>query len=247
MNNLKKITITLVLALICATILFAGDVIVKDGQVDAEKVIFSTLESVDSNDCSGSNALSLGYQTTASGDYSIAVGDRTQAIGDGSFAAGQTSQAAGYCSIAVGYNAKTTASTGIHSVAMGYNAEAANCYTVAIGKSAKANGQYGLALGLNAEANGMRSVALGYGADANALYAIALGNCQNNVPSSFAVGFSDNVNFRIENGKANINCVLKLEPQATPPTGTLGCLYVKTDGTLYFHDGNDWKPVQLGQ
>ncbi len=246
MNNLKKITITFVLALICATILFAGDVIVQDGKVDAEKVIFSTLESVDSNDCSGANALSLGYHTTASGDYSMAVGDNTQAVGSGSFAVGRNSQAAGGLSIAAGYNAKTT-TAGIYSIAMGTGAEAASLYTVAIGKSAKANGQYGLALGLNAEANGIRSVALGHGADANALYAIALGNCQNNVPHSFAVGGSGDVDFRVEHGKADINGVLKLEPQATPPTGTLGCLYVKTDGTLYFHDGNDWKPVQLGQ
>jgi len=45
--------------------------------------------------------------------------------------------------------------------------------------------------------------------------------------------------------KVHINGVMRLEPQATQPTGALGDLYVGTDGKLYFHNGTGWKEVQL--
>jgi hypothetical protein len=45
--------------------------------------------------------------------------------------------------------------------------------------------------------------------------------------------------------KLHINGNLKLEPQATPPQGTLGDLYTGTNGKLYFHNGSGWKEVQL--
>jgi hypothetical protein len=45
--------------------------------------------------------------------------------------------------------------------------------------------------------------------------------------------------------KVHISGAMRLEPQATAPTGSLGDLYVGTDGNLYFHDGTSWKQVQL--
>ena len=45
--------------------------------------------------------------------------------------------------------------------------------------------------------------------------------------------------------KVHINGVMRLEPQAAPPTGALGDLYVSTGGDLFFHDGNGWQQVQL--
>jgi hypothetical protein len=45
--------------------------------------------------------------------------------------------------------------------------------------------------------------------------------------------------------KVHISGAMRLEPQATSPTGSLGDLYVGTDGNLYFHDGTSWKQVQL--
>lgn len=46
--------------------------------------------------------------------------------------------------------------------------------------------------------------------------------------------------------KVHINGVMRLEPQATQPSGALGDLYVGTDGKLYFHTGaGGWKEVQL--
>jgi len=45
--------------------------------------------------------------------------------------------------------------------------------------------------------------------------------------------------------KMHISGVMRLEPQSTPPSGGLGDLYVGTNGKLYFHNGTDWKEVQL--
>ena len=45
--------------------------------------------------------------------------------------------------------------------------------------------------------------------------------------------------------KVHISGAMRLEPQATAPTGTLGDLYVGTDGNLYFHNGVDWQEVAL--
>ena len=46
--------------------------------------------------------------------------------------------------------------------------------------------------------------------------------------------------------KVHINGVMRLEPQATAPTGALGDLYVNsTDNKLYFHNGTEWKEVSL--
>jgi len=66
----------------------------------------------------------------------------------------------------------------------------------------------------------------------------------NNSADSF---FNGNVGFGTETPvrKVHINGVMRLEPQATQPTGALGDLYVGTDGKLYFHNGTGWKEVQL--
>lgn len=45
--------------------------------------------------------------------------------------------------------------------------------------------------------------------------------------------------------KAHINGVMRLEPQASAPTGDLGDMYVNANGNLYFHNGTEWKQVQL--
>ena len=47
------------------------------------------------------------------------------------------------------------------------------------------------------------------------------------------------------NATVKIRDVIELEPQAAPPTGTLGSLYAGTDNKLYFHDGTSWKEVSL--
>lgn len=50
--------------------------------------------------------------------------------------------------------------------------------------------------------------------------------------------------------KVHISGAMRLEPQATAPSGTLGDLYVDLNGNLYFNDGSvgttGWRPVLLG-
>ena len=45
--------------------------------------------------------------------------------------------------------------------------------------------------------------------------------------------------------KLHISGAMRLEPQATAPSGALGDLYVNTNGKLYFHNGTEWKEVSL--
>ena len=46
--------------------------------------------------------------------------------------------------------------------------------------------------------------------------------------------------------KVHISGAMRLEPQATAPAGGKGDLYAGTDNKLYFHNGTEWKEVQLG-
>ena len=45
--------------------------------------------------------------------------------------------------------------------------------------------------------------------------------------------------------KVHIDGVIRLEPQAAAPAGGLGDLYVNQDGNIYFHNGTEWRAVQL--
>ena len=70
-----------------------------------------------------------------------------------------------------------------------------------------------------------------------ALYSPNMGNSY--IEGSLGVGTDD------PKQKVHINGVMRLEPQATAPTGALGDLYVSASGILFFHDGSGWKQVQL--
>jgi len=43
----------------------------------------------------------------------------------------------------------------------------------------------------------------------------------------------------------HIKDVMRLEPQSNVPSGGMGDLYAGTNGELYFHNGTDWKKIQL--
>lgn len=87
-------------------------------------------------------------------------------------------------------------------------------------------------------------------------YALYLSTPYNNVTGTSYALYSDNTNVSYVEGnlgvgtndpqqKVHVSGVLRLEPQATAPTGGLGDMYVGTDNKLYFHDGTSWKEVQL--
>lgn len=147
-----------------------------------------------------SNALSVGYNTSATGQASVALGNATTSTGTGSvalgngayargtgsvalgqgstgpssqfaFAAGAGAYANNYSSIALGmYNQ----STGYGSVAAGYGAYATGYGAVAVGYYNHASGMYSGAFGIGAAASGVSSVAIGQSA-ASGGGALALG------------------------------------------------------------------------
>lgn len=87
-------------------------------------------------------------------------------------------------------------------------------------------------------------------------YALYLSTPFSNVAGTAYALYSDNLNNSYMAGnlgvgtldpqqKVHITGVLRLEPQASAPTGGLGDLYVNADGTLFFHNGTEWRAVQL--
>jgi hypothetical protein len=87
-------------------------------------------------------------------------------------------------------------------------------------------------------------------------YGLYLSTPFSNVAGTAYALYSDNVNNSYMAGnlgvgtldpqqKVHITGVLRLEPQASAPTGGLGDLYVNADGTLFFHNGTEWRAVQL--
>jgi len=117
----------LILIVVCLGIVFAADVIVKEGTLEAENInATGTIEGAvfKSTGCtaSGTNAVAFGYETEASGDYSTAMG-----LGSLVW-----TTASGDCSTAIGMMAKAS---GDHSTAIGTSLTAGPAsWTTAIGK-----------------------------------------------------------------------------------------------------------------
>ena len=108
---------------------------------------------------------------------------------------------------------------------------------------------------ISGDAYGMFIGGDGSGSVAGNSYGLYLSTPFSNVTGTAYAFYSDNVNDSYMAGnlgvgtlvpqqKVHITGVLRLEPQAVAPTGGLGDFYVNTDGTLYFHNGTDWKAVK---
>jgi len=154
----------LILIVVCLGIVFAGDVIVKEGLVEGENVYATeTVEGVKfkSTGCTatGTKAVAFGTLTEASAPYSTAVGYDTTAGGTGvSTAMGCYTEANGAVSTAMGYD--TTAS-GDYSTAMGRSTDAIEDYSTAMGYNTTASGAYSTAMGYDTTASGGSSTAMG--------------------------------------------------------------------------------------
>ena len=173
----------LILIVVCLGIVFAGDVIVKEGLIEGVK-----FQSTGCSTADGLKAVAFGYETEATGDYSTAMGAGTTAIGGMSTAMGWNTEAIGSCSTAIG---RDTTASGSSSTAMGY--------------TTTASGAYSKAMGYNTTASGVYSTAMGYATTAGpTFFATAIGKSfNNNVQDSFAVGFGQ-MDFRVEIGKVTV-------------------------------------------
>ncbi len=58
------------------------------------------------------------------------------------------------------------------------------------------------------------------------------------MPGKVGIGISPQRSLHVDD-------IMRLEPQASAPTGGKGDLYAGTDGKLYFHNGSAWKEVSL--
>ena len=121
----------------------------------------------------GINAISLGYNTFALGDYSLAFGYGASA-GPASYttAIGLNANASGEASVALGME---TNSRGDQSTAMGYKTIAGGVYSTAIGQASYALGGISIAAGSYSNATDTSSVAIGEQVSSSGRASVALG------------------------------------------------------------------------
>mgnify|MGYP005801989131 CR=1 FL=1 len=136
---------------------------------------------------SGENAIALGYGATASGtfstalgrgatvndDYSIALGQGVTANGSSATALGRGATANFQNTIAIGYGAKTNKE---EAIAIGHSAYANFPNTIAIGYGAKANGTESTAIGVNCTVDANNSILIGAGANCDTDNTFQVGN-----------------------------------------------------------------------
>ena len=121
----------------------------------------------------GSQAVAMGNNTTASGLASTAMGDGTTASGKYSVAMGQSTTASNYYAVAMGISSQAS---GYGAVAAGTTTVAGGSgnYQVAMGSGSHASGDTSTAFGLSTTAGGTASTAMGAYASANANYSTAM-------------------------------------------------------------------------
>ncbi len=135
---------------------------------------------------SGNYSVAMGFQTNASGDYSVAMGSQTGAYGNNSVAMGLKTIAEGHQSFAAGSGTTAngtgsvamgagTNARGNYSVAMGSNTNAFKTGSVALGALTNATGKYSMATGVNTNAGGQGSFAGGKESKAYADYSFSFG------------------------------------------------------------------------
>jgi trimeric autotransporter adhesin len=138
----------------------------------------------------GTNAVAIGYGSTASSTESVAIGDSTSS-GINSIAIGENSTSSGNRSTAIGRNsfsgsadatavgAYSIATTGSYANAFGHHAYSYGQDGTSIGRAySSGTDSFAAAIGTNSSsygASGVSSIAMGEDAKANAAYAISMG------------------------------------------------------------------------
>jgi hypothetical protein len=131
-------------------------------------------------DASGDNAIALGAEATASGDFSMSL-MQSNAVGNFSFATGWGTYANGLYSTAIG---KQSNASGNSAVAMGYNTIASGDYSTAMGSSTTASGFASTAMGTQCSATSQSATAFGSACIASGSSSVSMGSL--NKSESFA-------------------------------------------------------------
>ena len=155
-------------------------------KVDANKISFFSVNPegfvVNSNEdnkgATGSHAMAIGIDASATGLFDTAIGKGALAGAGDAIAIGSNSKSTGSMATAIGERSEATASS---AVALGSAANASQNYAIAIGGAAKAKDYQTVAIGAYANALLENSIALGYLATAadNAYEGVAIGRSAN--------------------------------------------------------------------
>lgn len=218
----------LVLVLVSSVFVLAGDVVVKQGKIEAENIAATETiegEKFQSTGCdtsSGTKAVAFGYDTEASGNYSTALGAWTSAIQRFSTAMGYRTIASGDSATAMGAD---TIASGDYSTAMGEYTEASDDYCTAMGYQTTASKYYSTAMGSYSTASGMCSTAIGSDVTAGpAWFTTAIGRYStNDVAYSFTVGYGSDaqnhaVDLRVRSDLVNVYGDLEVDDKVTMGT-----------------------------
>lgn len=201
------------------------------------------------NEGTGTVGYGIGTQgiienNNAGGSYTTAVGTYPQIYNAGTinYASGMISEV---------YNNSGTINTG-----RGMDVGVVNAASATLGTTSLAS-MYATNNGsVTTNAYGLFIGGEGSGSVGGNAYGLYLSTPYNNVAGTSYALYSDNPNVSYVEGnlgvgtndpqqKVHVSGVLRLEPQATPPTGGAGDIYAGTDNKLYFHDGTSWKEIQL--
>ena len=132
----------------------------------------------DGSGASGTDAISIGKKSTATGRMSNTLGWGSTASGDGSVSLGSASSSVGNYDTVVGVGSSILSSKG-QNLALGSGNIVSGSNTaraVVIGNSSKATAPDSIALGTTSISNGMDSVAIGNSSIANGKSSLALGS-----------------------------------------------------------------------
>jgi hypothetical protein len=184
-------------------------------------------------------------RNSTGGTITTAIGSRPQLINSGTINWG------------AGLVVDNTNNAGLMRTSYGMNISVTNHSAANMGQSSLGS-MYMLNDGtITGNAYGLWIGGAGGGSVGGNSYALYLATPYSNVGgNSFAI-YSENTADSYINGnlgvgleaplrKVHISGALRLEPQDTPPAGgALGDLYVGADKKLYFHDGSNWRAVEL--
>ena len=174
----------------------------------------------------GSSAVAMGINTTASGLFSTAMGANTTAIGTYSTAMGITTEASGTGSTAMGVSSEASgeSSTAMGSLvrASGHNSTAMGQYTIASDFASLVIGQY------NSSGSSVTNNATSF-STSNTAFVIGNGTNSSNKSDAFKVMFDGTTTIA---GDLTINSDARLKANITSLGGTLAKL-LKIDGKSY--------------
>lgn len=169
------------------------------GNLKLPSLTFTTTDIVISVGTGGSNKITIGESSTASGSDGIAIGD--QCVADDCVSIGFKAES-GVSGVAIGF--MPNCSAGSDAVAIGSTATASDTNTIAIGNSTTAEAESAICIGNNNSAFGIGSIAIGTNimadessvsigesSSANATGAVAVGGSTTaNANSSIGIGYT---------------------------------------------------------